>query len=90
MATPQTISRTISILCQPGQSVKARIAGAGIHQGKLAKLAGISQGTLSTYLAGKRRNALCQLRIARAFRKLSGQKISTVDFWADLWAEAAA
>jgi len=90
MAPKRRISCTISIVCRPGQSVKARIAAAGVKQGALASIAGIAQSTLATYLAGNRRNPHGQIRIAAAFRKLTGQRISTVDFWGDLWAEAAA
>ena len=76
------------ILAPSGAAVKARIIAAGLRLGDVARAARFSPGSLSDYLAGKRRGVLGQLRIAVAFRKLSGQKISTADFWGDLWAEA--
>ena len=90
MAHEQKTSLTLLIICRPGQSVKARVVGAGLPLGKLARAAGMAQSTLSCYLSGRTRNAHSQLRIAAAFRKLSGQYLTTPEFWGDLWAESAA
>ena len=77
-------------LARSGHAVKARIVGAGLPLGKLARAAGMAQSTLSCYLSGRSRRAVGQVAIAAAFRRLTGNWITSEDFWGDLWAETAA
>ena len=87
MARKRKTSQLLLILCRPGQSVKARIAGAGIRQGVLAAAAGMAQSTFCGYLSGRRRNLIAQLAIADAFRKLTRQRLDASQFWGDLWTD---
>ena len=80
-------SHRLTIICRPGHSVKARIVAAGIRLGILAAISGVPKSSLSDELAGRRKNIHNQIKIARAFRKLSGQRITSAEFWGDLWAE---
>lgn len=89
MANPRITAHPITILCLPGQSVKARIAGAGLRLGRLAKVAGMPQSSLHGYISGKRRGIGYQLAIADAFRKITGQRLDASTFWGDLWGEQA-
>jgi len=70
------------------RAVKGRIVAAGIPMGRLAKASGLSGPSLTQYLNGHTRNALGQIAILKAFRKLSRQTISIADFWGVLWAES--
>jgi hypothetical protein len=54
----------------------------------LAAISGFSNPTLTGYLQGRTRNIHGQIRIARAFCRLSGQRIRASEFWGELWAEA--
>ncbi len=78
-----------SILRKPASRVKGLIIDAGIPLGALAKLAGISQSTLSNYIHGDRRRRQTQLRIWDAYVRLSGEEISFGDFWGPLLKGAA-
>ena len=89
MPKTRTTSLRLPIICRPGHSVKARIVAAGIRLGALANLAGVPKSALPDELAGRRCNIHNQIKIARAFRKLSGQRITSAEFWGDLWAEKA-
>jgi len=88
MATMQTSSHSRSIVRQPGKFVKAQIVAAGLPLWRLARASSMASSTLSCYLSGRTRNIHGQIAIARAFRRLSGQRIPTAEFWGDLWAEA--
>ena len=87
MRHPRKNTQPINILCSPGQSVKARISGAGIRLGYLAKAADMAQSTLTGYLNGQRRGIHGQLAIADAFRRLTRQRLDAAEFWGDLWAD---
>ena len=67
--------------------VKARILAAGVKLGDLARAAGVSQPTISVYLAGRLARPATQLAIFQAFRRLSGQPVTMVEFWGDLLAQ---
>lgn len=71
-----------NILCQTRHSVKALIVGEGVALRDLAAEAGISGGSLSLYLQGRRSNPTTQMSIWRAFRKLApNNPVSMVNFW---------
>ena len=72
-----------------GAEVKARIVGAGLKLSDLAAAAGISPSSLSNYLAGSVSRPETRVRIWRAFRRLTGQRISLRRFWGHLMEEAA-
>ena len=80
-------TRPTNILCGPGQSVKARVVGAGIRLGLLASAADMAQSTLTGYMNGSRRGIDGQLAIADAFRRLTRQRLDATEFWGDLWAD---
>ena len=47
----------------------------------LAAITGISERLLLEYLSGNRRTPELQLRIFRAFRRLSGAELTMIQFW---------
>jgi len=83
----KNISHARTIIAPPGAAVKARIVAAGVRMGVLAANSGFSNGALTGYLQGRCRNIHGQIRIAKAFRKLTGQRLRGDQFWGDLWAE---
>ena len=87
MAHVRKAPQPTTILCRPGQSVKARIIGAGLRMGTLAEAADMAQSTLTGYLTGSRRGIDGQLAIADAFRRLTRQRLDAAEFWGDLWAD---
>ena len=74
----------IGNIARNGAYVKARIIGSNIPMGVLAKAAGMSNGNLSNYLAGRVTFYPGQQKIFRAFKKLSGIRVSSYDFWGAL------
>jgi hypothetical protein len=88
MTLKQKNSRQKTIIAPAGAAVKARIVSAGIRLGDLAFAAGFSGPSLSGYLTGRTCNPHGQIRIVRAFRRLTGRRISAATFWGDLWAES--
>jgi len=67
-----------------GKTVKAQIILAGVAMGELADAAGVHQSTLSNCLAGRSRNLAMQIKLWRAFAKLSGSRATLREFWGDL------
>ena len=73
------------MLADAGAQVKARVISAGLKLSALAGASGIAPSTLTHYLTGYRKNVGTQVRIVRAFRRLTNTRISYSDFWGDLW-----
>lgn len=90
MTGNRTTSARRSIVARPGDSVKARIIGAGLRCGDVATKAGLSNTTLSDYFAGRIRNIHGQISILMAFCSLSGQSLTVRQFWGALTAPEAA
>ena len=86
MTANQKILRQQTMIAPHGAAVKARIVGAGLRLGDVARAAGFSGPALSGYINGRTRNVHGQIRIVRAFHKLTGRRISAVKFWGDFWA----
>ena len=78
------------MIAKPSHIVKARIIGAGVALGQLAKAAKISQPALSNYVAGRRNDRANQLAIWDAFCHLTGSQITLEEFWGELLAERKA
>jgi len=72
------------ILPRPGDSVKARIIGAGVRFSVLAKASRLSRPALSNYIAGRRKNRHGQFEIAMAFSSLIGEPVTMEGFWGEL------
>jgi len=71
----------------PGTQVKGRIVAAGVALGRLAREAGMSGSTLTSYLSGRTRNPQGQIAIALAFSSLTGRPVVVRRFWGRLVAD---
>jgi len=87
MPTKTNRNRVQRIIPRPGDSVKARIVGAGLSMGDIAAAAKISRPDLSKQLAGDRANRDTQLRIWDAYRRLTGSRVTLEGFWGELLRE---
>lgn len=85
----KTLSRP-KVVPTAGQRVKGRIYSAGLGLEQLARAAGIAPSTLSRYLDGSLRRRSTQHDIWFAFRAMTGQEISMVEFWGNLLATESA
>jgi len=56
----------------------------GVRFCDLAAEAGFRHNTLSDYLAGRLSSPGGQVRITEAFCRLTGQRVTVVDFWGEL------
>lgn len=72
------------ILTDAGRAVKARIIGRGVKLGELARRAGIRQTSLSQHIHGRRRNLIVQVRVWRAYCRLTGERVTLSEFWGPL------
>lgn len=73
--------KTSPTLSSTGAAVKGRIVTAGVKLSDLAAAAGIRPNTLSNYLSGRLRRGAVQFEIWKAFRRLTGSRITLLEFW---------
>lgn len=86
MKHPQTSFRPHAKNLQAaGAQVKAKVIAAGLKLSDLADAAGLAPSTLTNYLTGHRKSAETQVRIVRAFRRLTRTRIAYSEFWGPLW-----
>jgi len=81
---------TLRILPRRGHSVKATIIGSGVRLGDLARASNLAPSSFSHYLSARVRNLNGQLAIWRAFRRLTGRRITMREFWGELLAREVA
>lgn len=79
-----------NIICSPQSRVKGMIVSAGVPMWRLARDAGISQSLLSQCLSGDRGALKTQVKVFRAFRRLSGYQGRLAEFWGELLSERVA
>jgi len=85
-------SSTVSgrILARAGARVKGRIVGHNVKLSDLACAAGISRPSLTAYIQGRAVRPEIRVRIWRAYKGLSGERVPFAEFWKPLFENEAA